>query len=146
VSYQAVFIPNTDTEPAVLHAINQAQSQITMAVFSFTSSAVADALVAAKNRGVLVRVAIDKAQSASPGQQVDKLTSNGIEVRKVRATDLGGSMRHNFAIFDRQRVMLSSFEWAVNPDPSHWSDVLFISAPEVIEFYELQYLRLAQAS
>lgn len=146
VGYQGVFYPNQLVVSPVIQAVNEAEDRIDIAVSSLTSVELADALIAAKVRGVLVRVAVDMTLSAYPGQQVSRLSSNGIEVRKVFAPSSGASMRHNFAIFDQHRVMLGSFEWGVNLGTINYGDLLFIGAPEVIEMYQAEFIRLVQSS
>ncbi len=67
-----------DLEGWLIDQINAATTSIDVAIYSFDLSAVADALIAAKNRGVRIRFVYD---NRNPYQtQVTRLISNGIFV------------------------------------------------------------------
>jgi len=136
VSSQVYVSPNGGVEDALLNAIQEANAQIDVAVYSFTSEPLGTALIAAKNRGLIVRVAVDLSQGTQPGQQTDRLIAAGIPVAKVK------SMDHRFAIFDSHRVMTGNYDWTPAAGTTHYDDVLFNSDPAVVLEYIKQFARL----
>jgi phosphatidylserine/phosphatidylglycerophosphate/cardiolipin synthase-like enzyme len=87
---QVAFPPWDDAEALVLAAIAGARAQILVQAFSFTSEAVARALIAAKRRGVDVRMTVDREQTfGGEFTRVPELAAAGIpiwlEVRYVAA-------------------------------------------------------------
>ncbi len=64
-SYSVCFTPGQDCEGEIVGAITSARQSILVQAYSFTSSPIAKALVEAKNRGVDVRVILDKSQFRS---------------------------------------------------------------------------------
>jgi phosphatidylserine/phosphatidylglycerophosphate/cardiolipin synthase-like enzyme len=61
---QVAFTPGDDAGALVVAAIGQARRQILVQAYSFTHRAIAEALVAARRRGVDVRVIADRGQAA----------------------------------------------------------------------------------
>jgi phosphatidylserine/phosphatidylglycerophosphate/cardiolipin synthase-like enzyme len=53
---EVFFSPNGGTSARIVQEINRAQSTIDVAIYSFTRDEIADALIAAKNRGVAIRI------------------------------------------------------------------------------------------
>src|SRR3990167_2493182 len=60
--YQACFTPTQNCTTKIINCINQAKESIYMQGYSFTSNAIAKALVRAEKRGVKVFVILDKSQ------------------------------------------------------------------------------------
>ncbi|RPI27823.1 MAG: hypothetical protein EHM61_07190 [Acidobacteria bacterium] len=137
VSHQTYFSPNSGVEAAILKAVEEAKSQIDVAVYSFTSEALGTALIAAKNRGVSVRVVLDLSQGSAPGQQTERLIAAGITVTKVKGVN------HRFTIFDGHRVLTGSYDWMPSA-ALNYEDALFLTTPEVVTEYIKQFSRLAQ--
>jgi phosphatidylserine/phosphatidylglycerophosphate/cardiolipin synthase-like enzyme len=61
---QVAFTPGDDADGLLIEAIRQARSQILVQAYSFTHRAIAEALVAARRRGVDVQVIADHDQDA----------------------------------------------------------------------------------
>ena len=59
---QVLFTPDDDATGQIVQAIEQAQKQVLVQTFSFTSKEIAQALIRAKQRGVDVRVVSDAEQ------------------------------------------------------------------------------------
>ena len=78
---QAAFSPWDDAEGLLVDAIRRARREIRVQAFSFTSRRVATALIAARRRGVDVRVIAD-AEQASSGEstRLADLVAGGVPV------------------------------------------------------------------
>ena len=78
---QVAFTPWDDAEGMVVAAINEAQRQILVQAFLFTSRRVATALIAARGRGIEVLVTADGEQTRGrKGNRVRELAAAGIPV------------------------------------------------------------------
>jgi hypothetical protein len=73
---QPYFFPSKDSYSAFLSAINSAQSTLDICVFSITDDDTADALIAAKKRGVNVRIITDDQQAAIKGADAARLQTD----------------------------------------------------------------------
>lgn len=129
-------------EEKLIQFINNAQVSIHIASFEFNLTPVADALIAAKNRGVDVKWITDDKNGLEydiqPGRgQFALLTGAGIEVKD----DAGRSalMHNKFWIFDQQIVWTGSTNITVNGIFKQNNNVLVIRSPEVAFIFEREF-------
>lgn len=129
-------------EEKLIEFINNAQVSIHIASFEFNLTPVANALIAAKNRGVDVKwVTDDKnglAYDIQPGRgQFALLTGAGIEVKD----DSGRSalMHDKFWIFDQRVTWTGSTNITVNGIFKQNNNVLVIRSPEIAFTFEREF-------
>ncbi|MDO8754920.1 MAG: phospholipase D-like domain-containing protein [Anaerolineales bacterium] len=129
-------------EEELILLIFNAQTSIHIASFEFNLTPVAEALIAAKNRGVDVKwVTDDKnglAYDIKPGRgQFALLTGAGIEVKD----DAGRSalMHNKFWIFDQQIVWTGSTNITVNGIFKQNNNVIVIHSPEIAYSFEREF-------
>lgn len=134
--------PGGSVEEKLISLINAAQTSIHIASFEFDLTNVAQALIAAKQRGVDVRWVTDHEYGLladrEPGRgQFGLLTSAGIEVRD----DLARSafMHNKFWIFDRQTVWTGSTNVTKSGVYTQNNNVLVINSPELANIYEREF-------
>jgi len=85
-------------ETRIIDLINKEKTSIKIAVYFFTSSAIADALMRAKERGIAIEVVTDQSCIANKFECISKLAKGGIPTYVY--TDKGGAlMHHKFAVF-----------------------------------------------
>jgi len=129
-------------EEKLIEFINNAQSSIHIASFEFNLTPVAEALIAAKNRGVDVKWITDNENGLEydiqPGRgQFALLLGAGIEVKD----DAGRSalMHNKFWIFDQQITWTGSTNVTVNGIFKQNNNVLVIRSPEVAFIFEREF-------
>lgn len=74
------FSPHGGAEQAIVKLIGTAKQEITVLAYSFTSQPIAEALVAAKKRGVHVQLILDKSQQTANGSKLGLVVQNGLDV------------------------------------------------------------------
>lgn len=125
----------------LIEKINAAQTSIHIAAFEFDLTPVAEALIAAKQRGVDVRWVTDDEHGIEadeePGHgQFAMLQEAGIEVR----SDTRSALMHNkFWIFDGQIVWTGSTNVTENGVFDQDNNVLVIQSPELAAIYEREF-------
>jgi phosphatidylserine/phosphatidylglycerophosphate/cardiolipin synthase-like enzyme len=78
---QVAFTPGNDAGKLIADAIHDARRQVLVQAFSFTHRKIAEALIAAKQRGVDVKVVADKEQTHRiPTSVIAKLVAGGVPV------------------------------------------------------------------
>lgn len=140
--------PVGSVEEKLIEQINAAQVSIHVAAFEFNLPRVADALIAAKARGVDVRwvtddengLAIDGNQNRG---QFTRLMAGGVEVKD----DAGRSalMHNKIWIFDRQIVWTGSTNATLNGIYKQNNNVIVIRSPQVAEIFEREWEELWNA-
>ncbi|MCA9522555.1 MAG: hypothetical protein KC609_16365 [Myxococcales bacterium] len=76
-----LFVGPDDLEPTIVAAINGAKTSIYLTIYQITQTVFSDALIAAHDRGVDVKVITDRQQATVNEYIVGKLTDAGIEVK-----------------------------------------------------------------
>jgi phosphatidylserine/phosphatidylglycerophosphate/cardiolipin synthase-like enzyme len=125
----------------LVEKINAAQTSIHIASFEFDLTPVAEALIAARQRGVDVRWVTDDEHGLEadedPGHgQFAMLQEAGIEVRSDERSAL---MHNKFWIFDRQTVWTGSTNITVSGVFKQNNNVLVIHSPQLAEIYEAEF-------
>ncbi len=137
-----VFSPNGGTETRLINEINLCRSRLDVAVYTISSSAVARAIVAARRRGVFVRVISDYGQSTSSSSQVRYLRSNGLNVHLLGSSTPYSIMHHKYAVFDRVRMETGSYNWTVSANTSNHENADFHGETARIATYQSNFDRL----
>ena len=141
---EVYFSPQGGVRDQIIKRINRSKDYIDVAVYSFTSGDIAEALVNASKRGVKVRVVRDSTQSADKNDENDYLQNNGINVQ-IRAGRGRGIMHDKFAVFDGKEAFTGSYNWTNNAEHNNWENALFTDEPQVIKAYEKEFETLWKA-
>lgn len=143
-TFEIGFSPQRNALEIVMSTILDAQKELFVASYSFTSREIAFGLAEAKKRGVDVRVVVDHEQnnSAQGGYNaVDYLESQGIPVKRCSNY---AAMHHKFMVADGQHVQLGSFNYTSSANLRNAETAIVIrNAPELAEVYRTEWVRLA---
>lgn len=116
----------------------QAQTSIEVALFDFDRASVRDALIAARSRGVAVRVVGDNENAINPSYApfYQSMTAAGIPV----VNDAGSSLMHNkFAVFDSAVTWTGSANFSDNAFVRNGENVVVITSTVVAEIYRGEF-------
>lgn len=136
---ETCFAPEDGVEARLVVLINQAEESIYLLTYSFTSDALAEALLVAHERGVEIRGVIDKAQAANAGGEFENLTTNGVD---IRLDGEGGSMHHKVMIIDGEVVVTGSYNFSANAERRNDENLLVIHDAESASKYLEEFWRL----
>lgn len=125
----------------LINQINNAQETIHIASFEFNLTAVAEALIAAHNRGVDVRWVTDDEFGLETDEEMDRgqfamLTAAGIEI----VDDARSALMHNkFWIFDGQIVWTGSTNITKNGIFRNNNNVIVVESAEVAAMFTREF-------
>ena len=137
----------------LLQRIGAATKSIDFALYSFEdfgsnvnhiANPIADSLIAAKNRGVSVRMVTRLGYSSGP---VGKLQAAGIPIMKRNVAELGSGMHSKFFVFDGRDTTDATDDWLVT---GSWNvtntgtledaqNAVFIQDQSVARIYEMEF-------
>jgi len=122
---------------AVSESLRQSKQQVTLALYGFNHSDLAEELVKLAKKGVVVRVKIDTAKGAEKktGALIGLLRSGGVEVQTVAP---GGRNHNKFAVIDGSRVLTGSYNWTAKAE-SNWENLLILDCAEIAKNYESEW-------
>jgi len=122
-----VFSPQGGVAAMVLDMIGRSKSTIDVAMFSFYSQPVADALIKARARGVVVRVVGDSSQARRSPAMLS-LSNGGVELRLSGGRAGLGAMHHKYIIVDGALLMSGSYNFSQNAEMFNFENDLFTTA------------------
>ena len=128
-------------EGKLIEKINAARSSIHIAAFEFGLTPVAEALIAAKGRGLDVRWITDDESGLEADEDPDRgqfalLQKAGID---VIADDRSALMHNKFIIFDGQILWTGSTNLTVSGVFQQNNNTVVIHSPEVAAIYEREF-------
>jgi len=150
MAVEACFSPQGKCSTHIVREIENARRELLVAVYAFTSDELANALVQAKKRGLMVQVIIDREFDS----RNDKSKGKFLEIQRIPVRRLSGSkptntareaglMHQKFAVIDRRVVFTGSYNWTQAADSSNDENLLlFRDAGPLAEEYRRIFDRL----
>ena len=128
------FSPMGGCTAAIVSEINQAQRQILVQAYSFTSEPIAAACIQAHKRGVSVYAVLDRSQETEQYSAADLLVNSGI----TTVIDAQHAIAHNKVILiDGLTLITGSFNFTSNAEKSNAENLLIIrNRPDLYAAYE----------
>jgi phosphatidylserine/phosphatidylglycerophosphate/cardiolipin synthase-like enzyme len=128
----------------IVNLLDSAEKYVHVAIYSFTLDSLGDALIRARDRGVDVKVVVEREQAEVEGSEYGRLLKAGVDVR------LDGNkylMHHKFMVVDGKIVVTGSYNWSYGAEENNDENMIVVSNPDVARLYEKEFLRVwAQAS
>ena len=118
---EVAFSPHGEATELVIKCIDSARTSIRVSSYSFTSKPIADALVRAHERGIDVKVLMDKSQKRH--DTASYLSEMGVPLR----IDARHAIYHNkFLVIDDRHVETGSFNYTRAAQRSNAENVLLV--------------------
>jgi len=130
------FSPNGGCKTELLNWINRANQSIYVLIYSFTLDDVANALIAAKNRGLDVKIVMDNTQAAGQGSEYQTLLNAGVT---VRTDNRSADMHDKVAIIDNQIVITGSFNWSTSAETENNENLIVFRSPSLASTYTTEF-------
>jgi len=141
---QVGFTPWDDAEAMIVEGIRRARQQILVQAFSFTSRTLANALLAARRRGVDVQVMADREQTFSgEASRIPDLVQEGIPVvLEVRYQSAHNKVMVIDAGTADAAVITGSYNWTYAAQYKNAENVLILRHnPEIVNAYAANWRR-----
>ena len=136
---EVYFSLSDNPQKEIIKNINQAEAFINIAMYIFTDREIALPLAKARERGVKVRLYLDKDQVDYKYSQSRFLVQKGI---KTRISSNNYIMHHKFAIIDNRLLLTGSYNWTFSANNRNDENLMVIDDPEVIEIFQNQFVDL----
>jgi phosphatidylserine/phosphatidylglycerophosphate/cardiolipin synthase-like enzyme len=146
ISCRVAFSPGGGGIPLIIAELEQARSRVDIAMFYFSSEALAEALChLSAERGIAVRVltSIDMDTTANR-PMLERLKDHGVEVYVV-SPEGSGRLHHKCAVVDGKVVLTGAANWSEAAEESNYEDVLALYSPDLAAKY-LDHFDIIQTS
>jgi phosphatidylserine/phosphatidylglycerophosphate/cardiolipin synthase-like enzyme len=143
-SVQVAFSPWDNAEGMIVSAIRQAKIEVLVQAFSFTSRALANALMAARRRGVDVQILADREQTFNgDASRIPELSQAGIPVMlEVRYQSAHNKVMVIDAGTDNAAVITGSYNWTYAAQFKNAENVLILRHnPDIAHAYAANWRR-----
>jgi phosphatidylserine/phosphatidylglycerophosphate/cardiolipin synthase-like enzyme len=135
-SVEVFFSPKGGCTEAVVGELAKAKKNVLVQAYSFTSAPIAQALVAAHKRGVVVQVVLDKSQRTEKYSSADFVAHAGIPTY----IDMRHAIAHNkIILIDGFVVLTGSFNFSRAAETSNAENLLVIRDPKLAERYVVNW-------
>jgi cardiolipin hydrolase len=138
----AYFFPSEESFSRLLDFINSSKKSLEIAIFNFSDDTLSRAVVAAKTRGVNVRVVADDEQTKNQGNDVIKLKQAGLNIRVDNSPYL---MHNKFAIVDGQWLETGSFNWTMTARTQNRENIVITSDASLVKAFKAEFEKLWSA-
>ncbi len=122
-SIEVAFSPNNGVTRVVVKAIGEAQHTLLVSAYSFTSKDIAEALLDAKKRGVVVKIILDKSQVSQKYSSSTFFANQGFDLR----IDVKHAIYHDkVMIIDDKTVITGSFNFTKAAETKNVENLLVL--------------------
>lgn len=133
------FSPDQKSYLPIVNLYDKAQSYIHLAIYSLTKDEFAQALIAAHQRGVEVKVIMDRRQAGNRSADDEKLEKAGIPVLR----NSGVAFMHNkFCVIDGRYLYTGSYNHTDNATLRNDENYIIIDDPPAALLYEEEFQKL----
>jgi len=136
---EVYFSLSDNPQKEIIKNINQAQAFINIAMYIFTDREIALPLVKAQERGVKVRLYLDKDQVEYQYSQSSFLVQKGI---KTRISSNKYIMHNKFAIIDNRILLTGSYNWTFSANNRNDENLMVIDDTELIKIFQNQFVNI----
>jgi phosphatidylserine/phosphatidylglycerophosphate/cardiolipin synthase-like enzyme len=137
---EVYFCPEDDCANRLIEKINSSNETINIAIYSFTLDSVAASLIAAKQRGVQVKVLFDDSQITEKSEDKTLLNA-GIPIKRKKSS---AYMHNKFCIIDGELVGTGSFNYSKNGQTENDENLIFILSKKIAKQYQDEFDELWQ--
>lgn len=135
-----VYFTPAEIKEKILNEIDACRESIDIAARNITSVDIVNALARAKERGVEIRIVIDRKRFLTKGILSQYCRENGFAVKILIQK---GIMNNNFAIFDSKLLVTGSYLWHEKTSRFNCENVIFMDeTPPVLVKYQREFDRL----
>jgi len=132
LSIQVWFSPGGGCTDAIIGELNKAKKEILVQAYSFTSQAIAKALVDAHKRGVRTEIILDKSQRTEKYSAADFTSHMGVSTY----IDGAHAIAHNkIMIIDNETVITGSFNFTKAAEERNAENLLIIRSKQLAKDY-----------
>jgi phosphatidylserine/phosphatidylglycerophosphate/cardiolipin synthase-like enzyme len=135
---KVLFSPNGGCTEAIINEIDNAQSEILVHAYSFTSVPIAKALLEAHKRGVNVQAILDRVQSSNKYSSGTFLANSKIPPY----IDTQHRIQHNkVMVIDEKTLITGSFNFTKKAESDNAENLLILKCPDLAKLYRENWNR-----
>ncbi len=133
------FSPGTCCEDNIIRLANESKEKIEVVIYSITNVKILNALLAAKKRGVVIKVIVDTLQSSGKKSLVKYMVNADFDIR----FNTSFKIEHNkFGIFDGKFMVVGSYNWTNAATSANSENCIIVDNLTTITQYQHRFYDL----
>lgn len=116
----------------IIPMVKNSKKYIYMPVFLITHQNLADALIEAKNRGVVVKIIVDATNSRHKASAINRLRASGVQ---VKVENYAGKVHSKSMIIDDLYTIIGSMNFSKSGESFNDENVLILKDKDIAIFY-----------
>ncbi|PIS46693.1 MAG: hypothetical protein COT17_07300 [Elusimicrobia bacterium CG08_land_8_20_14_0_20_51_18] len=135
------FSDKTDISAYVIAAMDSSNRSVDVALYGMSNMSIAEAMVRARKRGVLVRVILNQTHvfTTKRSEEIQYLMDNNVSVRSLKGAGRSGIMHNKIAIYDSRILMTGSYNWTLNANNASYENVVFTADARYLKGYQAYF-------
>lgn len=129
-----------DPESIIIKNIDDSKEFINIAMYTFTDREIAQAIISAKDRGVDIKIYLDRSQVNAEYSKSRYFVNNGI--KDIRISSNSYIMHNKFAVIDNKIVITGSYNWTASAGERNDENLLVIDDKNIVKKYQNQFNNL----
>jgi cardiolipin hydrolase len=137
---EAMFTRSNSVADAIERLIRATQVRLDAALYRLNSQRLTRALSEAHEKGVRIRLLIDRNRYQESPATRQLLSSFPLPFRVAYGRDGAGSkMHHKFALLDNSVVLTGSYNWTFASEEENYDNVLILREPRLVGIYQAEF-------
>jgi len=140
---QTLFTSQGSIARTIERLLRETRVSVDAALYRITNPQLARALANAQDRGLRVRLLVDrnKYQETAITQKI--LAANSLPFQAIYGRkEKGSKLHHKFAVLDRHIVLTGSYNWTIDSEERNFDHMLVLRDPNLVLAYEREFERL----
>ena len=135
----AYFSPGPDCRIAIEQAMETALDELLICVFTISDDRLSDAIQRAHRNGLTVRVISDNDKMEDKGNDVERLSLSGVDVRIDRSPE---HMHHKFMVVAGHTVLTGSYNWTRSAETRNEENLVVLDDPVLAGRFAEEFERI----
>lgn len=140
---QTLFTSQGSVARTIEHLLLEACVSVDAALYRITNPRLARALGKARDRGLRIRLLVDRNKYQETATTRELLAENALPFQAIYGRkEKGSKLHHKFAVLDRHIVLTGSYNWTIDSEERNFDHMLVLRDPDLVLAYQQEFERL----
>lgn len=140
---ETIFTSQGSVARTIERLLLEARISVDAALYRITNPRLARALGQARDRGLRIRLLVDRNKYQETAVTRKLLAENSLPFQAIYGRKQRGSkLHHKFAVLDRHIVLTGSYNWTIDSEERNFDHMLVLRDSDLVLAYQKEFERL----
>ncbi len=140
---QTLFTSQGSVARSIERLLLEARVSVDAALYRITNPRLARALGKARDRGLRVRLLVDRNKYQATAVTRKLIAQNSLPFQAIYGRkEKGSKLHHKFAVLDRHIVLTGSYNWTIDSEERNFDHMLVLRERDLVLAYQQEFERL----